>query len=85
MAVDILLLFGAKDGNAQPDPAFLEAGKRPNNWSSSANSWLRRGAYVLSQKLPKNTYYSTLAKAIISLPQRDYEQQLKIEANCPKH
>jgi hypothetical protein len=29
MAVDILLLFGAKDGNAQPDPAFLEAGKRP--------------------------------------------------------
>jgi hypothetical protein len=24
------LLFGAKDGNAQPDPAFMEAGKRPN-------------------------------------------------------
>jgi hypothetical protein len=31
MAVDILLLFGAKDGSVQPDPAFLEAGKRPRN------------------------------------------------------
>jgi hypothetical protein len=32
MEVDILLLFGAKDGSAQPDPAFLEAGERPKNW-----------------------------------------------------
>jgi len=29
MAVDILLLFGAKDGNVQPDPRFLGAGETP--------------------------------------------------------
>jgi len=36
MAVDILLLFGAKDGSAQPDPAFLEAGERPKKESDAA-------------------------------------------------
>ncbi len=52
MAVDILLLFGAKDGNAQPDPAFLEAGKRPRNIGLEAAGEERKRPLHLSVQGP---------------------------------